>query len=66
MAKTVFDALIEKHEEDVASATQFLVSGGAKSFDEYREVVGRIRGLQLAIQNTKDLSRNFMEDDDDE
>lgn len=65
MAKTVFDALIDKYEEDISSATQFLVSGGAKSFDDYREIVGRIRGLQLAIQTTKDLSRNFMEDDDE-
>lgn len=65
MAKTVFDALIGKYEEDISSATQFLVSGGAKSFDDYREVVGRIRGLQLAIQTTKDLSRNFMEEDDE-
>ena len=66
MAKTVFDVLIDKFEEDVASSTQFLVGGGAKSFDEYREVVGRIRGLQLAIQTTKDLSRSQMEEDDDE
>lgn len=65
MAKTVFDVLIDKFEEDVASSTQFLVGGGAKSFDEYREVVGRIRGLQLAIQSTKDLSRSQMEDDDE-
>ena len=65
MAKTVFDVLIQKYEEDVASSTQFLVGGGAKSFDEYREVVGRIRGLQLAIQTTKDLSRSQMEEDDE-
>jgi hypothetical protein len=65
MAKTVFDALIDSYGDDISSATQFLVSGGAKSFDEYREVVGRIRGLQLAIQTTKDLSRNFMEDDNE-
>jgi hypothetical protein len=66
MAKTVFDVLVQKFEEDVASSTQFLVNGGAKSFDDYREVVGRIRGLQLAIQTTKDLSRSQMEEDDDE
>jgi hypothetical protein len=66
MAKTVFDVLIEKHDEDIAASVQFLVGGGAKSFDEYREVVGRIRGLQLAIQTTKDLSRSQMDDDDDE
>jgi hypothetical protein len=57
--------LIEKHEEDVASSTQFLVGGGAKDFAEYREVVGRIRGLRLAIQTTKDLLRS-MEDNEDE
>jgi hypothetical protein len=65
MAKTVFDALIDSYEEDVSSATKFLASGGVKNFDEYKEVVGRIRGLQLAIQSTKDLSRNFMEDEDE-
>ncbi len=65
MAKTVYDVLIEKHEGDVASSTQFLVGGGAKDFAEYREVVGRIRGLQLAIQTTKDLLRS-MEDNEDE
>ena len=65
MAKTVFDVLIQKFEEDISSSTQFLVGGGAKSFDDYKEVVGRIRGLQLAIQTTKDLSRSQMEDDDE-
>lgn len=65
MAKTVLDVLIEKFEEDVASSSLFLVSGGAKDLPEYREVVGRIRGLQLAIQTTKDLLRSQMEEDDE-
>jgi hypothetical protein len=65
MAKTVFDVLVTKFDEDIASSTQFLVGGGAKTFDEYREVVGRIRGLQLASQTTKDLSRSQMEYDND-
>lgn len=63
--KTVFDVLVEYHEADVKSATEFLVGGGAKSFDDYKEVVGRIRGLQLAIQSTKELARNQMESEDD-
>ena len=66
MAKTVFDVLVDKFEEEVASSQQFLVNGGAKDFAEYREVVGRIRGLQLTIQITKDLLRSQMEEDDDE
>ena len=66
MAKTVFDVLIKKYEEDTASSLQFLAGGGAKDFSEYREVVGRIRGLQLAIQTTKDLSRSQMEEDNND
>lgn len=65
MAKTVFDVLVEKYEEDVSSSTQFLGSGGAKTYEEYKEVVGRIRGLRFAIQTTKDLARSQMEDDDE-
>jgi|APGre2960657404_1045060.scaffolds.fasta_scaffold14088_2 hypothetical protein len=66
MAKSVFDVLVMKHEEDIASSTQFLINGGAKDFAEYREVVGRIRGLQLATQTTKDLSRSQMEEEDND
>jgi hypothetical protein len=65
MAKTVYDVLIAKYAEDVLSATQFLANGGAKDHPEYREVVGRIRGLQLAIQTTQDLLRSQMDEDDD-
>ncbi len=64
MAKTVYDVLIAKYAEDVLSATQFLANGGAKDHSEYREVVGRIRGLQLAIQTTQDLLRSQDDDDD--
>jgi len=63
--KTIFDVLIQKHEEDVSSSLQFLSSGGPKDFSEYREVVGRIRGLQLAIQTTKDLQQSQLGNDDD-
>jgi hypothetical protein len=63
--KTVFDVLIEKFEEDVASSTQFLAAGGASDYSAYKEVAGRIRGLQLAIQTTKDLQRHHLEDQDD-
>ena len=63
--KTLTDVMIDKFEEDIASSTQFLIGGGAKSFDDYKEVVGRIRGLQLAIQTTKELVRNQMDSDDD-
>jgi hypothetical protein len=63
--KTVFDVLIGKFEEDLASSTQFLVGGGAKDFSEYREVCGRVRGLRFAIEETQAFAKNFQENDDD-
>ncbi len=44
MAKTVFDVLRDKINEDKASLQVFLSGGGAKDFAEYRELTGKIRG----------------------
>ncbi len=65
MAKTVFDVLTQKIDEDISSATQFLAGGSAKDFAGYKEVVGLIRGLEASKQYVEDLSRNYMEEDDD-
>jgi hypothetical protein len=65
MAKTVFDVLIENIDEQVSSAETFLSGGSAKEYAEYREIVGLIRGLNACKTFVQDLSRNFMEDDDD-
>ncbi len=65
MAKTVFDVLNEKITEHQRSSEDFLQSGGAKDFAEYREVCGVIRGLNAALREISDLSRNYMDDNDD-
>jgi hypothetical protein len=65
VAKTVYDVLIEKMGEDVRASAEFLVAGSAKDYAEYREVVGRIRGLRLSIGATEDLKRSQMEEDND-
>jgi hypothetical protein len=62
MAKTVFDVLNEKLTELQGSSEDFLKSGGAKDFAEYRDV---IRGLNAALREVGDLSRNYMDDNDD-
>ena len=64
-AKTVFDVLEEKINEDKSSALQFLGSGGAQDFAQYKEVTGLIRGLESCVAHVKDLARNQLEDDDD-
>ena len=64
-AKTVFDVLKDKMNEDVSSALQFLGSGGAQDFAQYKEVTGLIRGLESCLVHVKDLARNQLEDDND-
>ena len=66
MAKTVFDVLKDNIEVDKTSALDFLESGGAKDFAQYKEITGLIRGLKTSIEYIEDLSRNYMEDDDNE
>jgi hypothetical protein len=65
MAKTVFDVLTDKIDEQISSATQFLTGGSPKDYAAYREVVGLIRGLEASKSYIEDLSRNYMDNDDD-
>ncbi len=65
MAKTVFDVLNEKIDEHKRSASEFLADGGCKDFAHYKNMCGIIQGLSVAQREIKDLSRNFMEDDDE-
>jgi|TARA_R110000803_G_scaffold1975_1_gene6474 hypothetical protein len=65
MAKSVFDVLNDKIEDDKSSALEFLGNGGAKDFAQYKEVVGLIRGLEASKNHMEDLAKNYMEDDDD-
>lgn len=65
MATTVFDVLMKKFNEDKTSALEFLAAGGAKDFAQYKEVTGLVRGLEACMSHVEDLSRNYMDDDDD-
>ena len=65
MARTVFDVLKERIETDKVSAMEFLAGGGSKDYAQYKEVCGLVRGLESALSHIEDLSRNYMEEDDD-
>ena len=66
MTATVFDVLKKRIEEQKSSAVEFLVSGGSKDYAQYKEVCGLIRGLEDTLANMEDLSRNYLEDDDND
>ena len=65
MAKTVYDVLIDKIEEEMTSAQNFLNAGSAKDYANYREIVGLIRGLKSSVQHIQDLAKQQLEGDDD-
>jgi len=65
MANTVFDVLTKQIEDATSSAQEFLENGSATDYANYREVVGLIRGLQTGLAYIKDLSRKYMDDDND-
>jgi hypothetical protein len=62
MAKTVFDVLRERIEEQRSSAVEFLSGGSSKDYAEYRELCGVIRGLDTALSHMEDLLRSHMEE----
>ncbi len=66
MGHTVFDVLVQEFEEQRSSATDFLAAGRANDYAQYRETVGLIRGLEASIEYTKDLQRNYMNEDNDD
>lgn len=65
MAKTVFEVLVDRLQESKDSCEESLVGGAAKDYAQYREICGVIRGLNTAIMEVQDLSRNFIGNDDD-
>ena len=65
MAKTVFEVLVEKITDQKRSSEEFIRTGAAKDYAAYKEVCGVLRGLDTALREINDLSRNYMEDADD-
>jgi hypothetical protein len=61
---TVFEVLDKKYAEAQASRQEFLTSGGAKSFEEYREACGVIRGLAIARREVADLAKHVQESEE--
>lgn len=56
--------LVKRIGEDITARQTALHAGACKSFDEYRELVGVLRGLTLAQQHVQDLA-NQMDNNDD-
>jgi hypothetical protein len=58
------DYLINEFREQISTQVQFLSTGRPANMEEYRQVVGAIRGLESAIQITKDLVQRLENSDE--
>lgn len=62
MEEKILRLLFSKLEDQIADKMSFLGGGGCKSFDEYKEVCGAIRGLQSAKREINDLVQKLKDE----
>lgn len=60
-----FDYLIKEFQDEINIHSQSIITGRPQTIEEYRQVVGTIRGLESAIQITKDLVQRMENSNDD-
>jgi hypothetical protein len=64
MDKQILELLNKKIEEQVRSHSEALVSGKSADFAAYRELCGKINGLQTAQREIAELLQRLKADDD--
>jgi len=64
MDTRVLEVISSQITDQIAQIQQFLGTGQAKDYAEYRESCGKIRGLIVAKQQVEDLVRNLESSDD--
>jgi hypothetical protein len=64
MDTRVLEVISSQIAEQIAQTQEFLGTGQAKDYAEYRESCGKIRGLIVAKQQIEDLVRNLEQSDE--
>lgn len=58
----VFDIALKEIDETIAGYQDRVVSGSCPDYAEYRNIVGQIRGLEIARSIVKELQSRYIED----
>tara|TARA_B100001142_G_scaffold325165_1_gene378227 strand:- start:4115 stop:4303 length:189 start_codon:yes stop_codon:yes gene_type:complete len=58
---SVFDALERRLNEHKAEITEFVSGGGVKSMEDYNRLIGKLEGIDIALNNVKELEKRFIE-----
>jgi hypothetical protein len=60
----VFDVIVKEIDEKVTQLSEYLSSGNATSYEEYKRLCGEIRGLITARGYTLDLKTRMEKSDE--
>lgn len=60
-----YDYLCKELQKQIDGKSEFIAAGNCKDFEEYKHVVGVIRGLALAIDLIKDREQKLNKDYDE-
>ena len=61
---TAFEVLLKQYREKREQLSDYLASGGAKDYAEYRAICGEIQGLLFAEREVSDLAKNLENSDE--
>ena len=61
MEVSVFDALERRLNEYRDEVSEYISGGGIKSMEEYNRLIGKLEGIDIALNNVKELEKRFIE-----
>jgi hypothetical protein len=59
------EAVASRLREKEQQLTEFLADGGAKDYAHYQSIVGELKGIMFARNETKDMNDKLLKDDDE-
>lgn len=61
MEVSVFDALERRLNEYRGEVSEYISGGGIKNMEEYNRLIGKLEGIDIALNNVKELEKRFIE-----
>jgi len=58
---SVFDALERRLNEYRDEVSEYISGGGVKSMEDYNRLIGKLEGIDIALNNVKELEKRFRE-----
>ena len=61
MEVSVFDALERRLNEYRSEVSEYISGGGVRSMEDYNRLIGKLEGIDIALNNVKELEKRFIE-----